>query len=171
MASYASSSDMVTRIREQTLMDLVTDTGDRPESAALLTDAKLLAALADASAVIDAALVVGRRYTPDQLEALTGSSQNLLKRMTCEIALAFLLERNPGYSNDLYERYESIRERYLTRLQQGVDMFNLDAELNASLPTIDGPSSVTYERMNCLSTRLGGNLVPRVETRLPTDRG
>lgn len=100
--SYAQPSDMLARKDARRLGDLVSDTGVRVSSASLLTDPVLQAALDDAQALIDAAILRGQRYLPAELLALLPpatptSSYQLLIRLNCDLAYGLLVGRR-GYS-------------------------------------------------------------------------
>ena len=95
MAAYAEPSDLVNRLELPTIQRLISDDGQDVPAEDLATDDKLLAALEDASGDVEAAMLVGKRYSVEDLEGLTGNSLATLKRITCTIALAYLLERRP----------------------------------------------------------------------------
>jgi len=171
MASYATPADLLERHRTDTIDQLANDDGARQGPMVLLTNQRVLTALADASGQMDVALVVGKRYTPTNLEGLAGNNLSHRKRICCDLAMAYLLDRNPGYDVDLYERYQKLVRLHLERLQTGEDIFNLDDQLGASLPTIDGPQTADYDRMNLLPERTGGRYYASRATRVPTDRG
>ena len=169
MASYAAVSDLISRKRVTTLNDLATDDGARTGRVELATNPVLIAALADASGAVDSALLVGKLYTAEQLEGLTGNALAHLKRITCDIAFCYLLERNP-IDPDEAERYRKLATGHIERLQSGENVFGLAANIGAGLPTITGPTTVDYSRMNLIPDRTR-NYYPNRAGRLPTDRG
>jgi phage gp36-like protein len=96
-SAYATVADLLARYDRRVVADLARDENERPSPAALETDARVLAALADASGEIEAACLKGGRYSAADLAALTGMSKKLLTRLTCRIALWLLYEgRDPS---------------------------------------------------------------------------
>lgn len=169
MASYAAPSDLFARKRVNTVNDLVNDDGVRQSRIDLATNPNLTTALADASGAIDAALLVGKLYTTAQLEAFAGNSLSHLKRICCDIAWAYLLERNPT-DPDEAEKYRKLAANYLKALENGENVFGAVTEnVEAGVPTIDGPSAVDYSRLNLIPDRTR-NYYPSRGSRLPTDR-
>lgn len=166
--AHASAADMIARKRVDTINDLCNDEGHRQSLPELLTNANLSAALDDASGAIDAALVVGKRYSVADLTGLTGNNLALLKRITCDLAMSFLYERNPRQADEATKARE-LAMMFLKKLSDGENVFNLDAPKAASLPTIDGPSSVDYARLNLMPDRTK-HFYPSRGQRLPTDR-
>jgi len=168
--AFATPSDLVARFDERIVRDLASDSGDPIARQQVATNAVLLAALADAQGRIVSAVTVARHYSEEDLEALTGSSAALLTRLTCELAMAYLLRRRQEkYADEQYQRLREDAEDYLDRLRKGERLFGLDANLDAGLPTIDGPTATTYQRLNMLPDRVH-NYYPHRVTRLPIGR-
>jgi len=169
MTTYATVADLLARKRVNTVNDLANDDGVRQSRIDLLTNPAITTALADASGAVDAAMLAGKLYTSAQLEAFTGNSLSHLKRITCDVAWAYMLERNPT-DPDEADKYRQLATTHLERLKAGDDVFGAaTANINASTPTIDGPSAVDYERMNLIPERTR-NFYPSRSSRLPSDR-
>lgn len=160
MASYADPAAMMVRYDVRTLGDIVSDDGIRRSSTDLLTDANLLAALADASGEIEAALLQGRRYSAIDLSGLTGNTQAYLIRLTCTIAWGLLYERRPSYQSDLRDDALDRAEEALEKLRRGEHIFNLDENKDAGLPEISGPTTVELDRLNLITTQARGHYFP-----------
>lgn len=171
MAAYAEPSDLVNRLELPTIQRLISDDGHDVPEEDLATDAKLLAALEDASGDVEAAMLVGQRYSVADLEALTGNSLATLKRITCTIALAYLLERRPTVHLEQSQRYLERAQQYLEQLRAGSRIFNVDDNVSKQAPTIDGPTSVDYTRMNGIVDQMSSRYFPSRPSRLPTNRG
>ncbi len=167
MAAYADADDMIARFDERTMKQLCSD--DNTPVANLSGDPKMAAALGDATGSINAALQVGNQYTPSDLASLTSESSDYLKRLTCEIALSYLIRRRPekygSASKEIRENADAILEQF----RQGVRVFDLDANLGAGLPTVDGPSAVDYQRLNLIRDRTR-NTYPHRKSSLPLGR-
>lgn len=149
--SYATPADLLVRYDARLLGDLVQDANVRLTSAQLLTDANVIAALLDASGLIESACFVGQRYTSANLNGLTGNSLGLIKRLTCDFAFAFLRMRR-GYD---YEQFPLVKESYklLDRLRLGERVFDV-AEVEAKgNPTSNVISLATILAQNKVSTQ------------------
>lgn len=167
--AYASSSDLAARFDERTIKDLASDTGAPVTD--ISTSGRVTAALDDASGRVDSAMLVGGMYSTDQLAALTGNSLAMLKRITCELAMVYLVEARPGrYASDQLEKQKETCEDFLDRLRKGERLFNVQAAIDAGKPTIDGPTTVDYTRLQLIPDRTN-NFYPARATRLPTGRG
>ncbi|HWA97911.1 MAG TPA: hypothetical protein VG713_05440 [Pirellulales bacterium] len=169
MAAYATAADLVGRFDSRDIAELASDT-DEPV-ADISTDPNVSLALDDASGRIEAALLVSGQYTVDQLSSLTGNAKALLCRLTCELAMAMLVGRRPEkYSSDMFVALVQHAEDQLELLRKGVNLFNITTNVDAGLPKVDGPSAVTYQRLNLLPDRTR-NYYPNRSSRLPLGRG
>lgn len=175
MAAYATASDLVARYDIEVIGQLATDDGVRLLRDDILAHPNVEAALVDACGDIEVNIRVGGRYTPAQLAALDTHSTAHLKRVVCTIAMSHLFERRPGLFE---EQAESIRKRAyeaLDRLAKGINIFGLadevDPQLEASQPSLQGPSSYEIEDRNFLSARMAGRHVPDIKPRNPLSRG
>lgn len=146
MASYATPTQLLSRFRSNTINELVNDDGVRQSPQDLLNNENVSTALADASGAIEAALLVGNRYTTEELEELTGNSASHLQRITCEIAMAYLYARNPAHNLEVYTEFREIASKYLDDISNGGNTFNIADKTAAGLPTINGPSVTDYAR-------------------------
>jgi len=170
--AYASSSDLSARFDVRIISDLASDDGTQITEDALATNSKVVAALADASGRIDSALTVARIYSTADLAALTGNSLALLKRITCELAMAFLIgRRQEKFLDEAIARVEQKSEEYLDRLRKGERLFGGSEEAkDAGLPSVDGPTAVDYSNLNLLPDRTH-HYYPSRASRLPLGRG
>lgn len=167
--AYASVADLTLRHDPRLINDLSNDEGVRQSRGDLQTNSRVVTALSDASGAVTAALVVGDRYSVTDLESLTGDDQSLLKRIVCDIAMSFLYDRRPSLNADEYERYNKMAERHLNRLRKGDAVFNIKANRDATKVTLDGPTTIDYNRLNLLPERVP-RTYPSRSSRLPTDR-
>lgn len=154
--AYATASDMTARYDARLIGDLLADDGTRVASGSISGNANLTAALDDASGEIEAALLMGGRYTTAQLSALTGNSAKHLVRITCDIAMAFLWGRRGAAAGAKAEQRagaEAIANGHLERLRKGETIFDVDGLVDAANPTIDGPSTATLTNLNLISRR------------------
>ncbi|CAK9093030.1 Uncharacterized protein SCF082_LOCUS43762, partial [Durusdinium trenchii] len=96
------------------------------------THSVVTTALDDASGKIKGALRKGNRYLPADLSALTGESLALLKRITCDIAMALLLDRRIDADADQSQKRHERAERYLEQIAAGDIVFDVDDVIEAS---------------------------------------
>ena len=169
MSSYATPQQLLQRHHPDLVNDLAADDGVRTSRIDLVADVNVLAALADASGAIEAALVAGNRYTVDQLTNLTGNSASLLARITCDIAMAFLFDRAASLDVEKCRKYKDQAEEHLNKLHDGQNVFNLESHKTAGNPSLGGPSAVDYARLNLIPDRTQ-HYYPDRASRLPTDR-
>lgn len=159
--AYASASDLIARKDSRDLGDLVSDDGVQVAENELADDAKLGAALDDASGDIEASLLRGNRYTTAQLAALTGNSLAYLKRITCEIAMYHLLARRPEANLERLEYYRKLRETFLEPLASGENVFDITDHLAAGAADVDGPTTQDYGNLNLVRDRVLNYFPPR----------
>lgn len=176
MTSYAAPADMLARFDWEPIGDLLGQHGEQFSANDLLTNTRLLTFLADASGDIESALMVGNRYTIAQLQALTGNSQNLLIRTTCEIALAYCYEFKANLTEqqlEVLKHWQEIKRGHLERLANGENVFNIPVTLTAQTPSVQGLTVVGYQQLNGLrdvcGPEGGGHYYPR--RNLPLPRG
>jgi phage gp36-like protein len=154
--AYATSADLLVRKDAREVGCLVADNDDRVAESLLSSDAKVTAALSGASGEVNAALLTGGRYTVAQLESLTGDALAYLKDIVCELAMYRLYRRRPDISRDALEYYAQLRETLLGMLRSGQDVFNLDSQIDATLPEVDGPTTLGIVRLNLIRDRAHG---------------
>lgn len=131
-SSYATPTQLLNAYDARQVGDLVGDVNTRVSANDLLTDNNLQAALDWASGQVEAACLRGARYTPDDLNALTGMSQAMLVGLVCDLAFWRLtVRRNP--SAQPTEAYRAAME-LLDRLGLGERIFGLEETAAAGLP-------------------------------------
>ena len=167
MAVYATSADLIARKDLRSIGDLLTDNGNQVTAEFLATNVNLAAALLDASGDIDGALLIGNRFTTDQLEALTGNSLGHLKRLCCELTMCHLESRRIRGGIDQIEKCMKVKEALLYPLQSGKDVFNIDVHLSAGVVNNDGPTTQFYDSNNLIRDRVRRYYPDRV---LPRNR-
>lgn len=165
---YADAEDLIARYDEQTVKDLLSDTGE--PIADLGGDERLSALLESASGRVEAALLVAKHYNANDLEGLTGNSLALLKDIVCDLTMARLLRRRPEkFGGEAIANVAKEAEDYLDRLRNGDRIFDVPARQEAGLPSIDGPTALDYERLNLIPDRTK-NFYPVRGRRLPIGR-
>jgi hypothetical protein len=130
---------MVNRYSATVLGNLCSDTRESVSEVDLATDAKMVAALSEATGIVRAHLKKGDRYTDDDLSGLTGESLEFLKGMTCTLAFWFLWRRKP-YLSDKDPQKETVRreaEEVLKMLRDGTIVLDVAANIDAGKPQAD----------------------------------
>jgi hypothetical protein len=169
MAAYVDSDDLINFYDQNTVEDLLSDTGNY--TGPIESDTKLTALAEAASGQVEAACGVSNLYSPTDLAALTGNSLALLKRLVCQLLMVTLVRRRPEkWADEYWKKMEEGAEAYLDRLRKGERLFDDASKREAGLPTIDGPTAIELTYLNVLTTRTR-NYFPGVGTRLPIGRG
>lgn len=167
--AYATAADLIARCDSRLLGDWVSDTGVRVAEGSLSGNAKITAALDDASGQIEVALLQGERYSVADLAGLTGNSAKHLIRMTCDVAV-YLLQDRRRYGADNESRKEALQrsEEHLEDLRQGKHVFDITAVKDAGLMDGQvGPTAVELANSHLVRYRTK-NYYPRPRT--PNDR-
>lgn len=121
--SYCSPAQFLEVVDNTILGDLVMDDGTRATPTALLTNTKLQFALNAASGELEMAALVGERYSPSDLQALTGVMAYRLQELVAWLALGKLM----GRRNPAIEKYPEIEDAQfaLQAIREGVRIFGL----------------------------------------------
>jgi len=154
MAAYATGDNLIARYDVDMVGDLATDNRDELDRALVPDHPNVEAALLDASGEIDTALLAGGRYTPTQLAELTGNTLNHLIRITCDIALANLVQRRPDRMNkELADAYRKTADAWLEKLRKGENVFGI-IEPTAGTIDVATVQAVEIENLRLLPGRM-----------------
>lgn len=180
MSVTVTYEDLIARCDERVLQDLCSDTNTPIED--LSTDDRIVSSLQSGGGRVEAACRVASIYTIDQLEELelesspgvyvNANALALYKDIVCQLALVKLLRRRPEkYADDAITEMKAEAEEYLDRLRKGERLFSIEdaPHPGAGLPTIDGPTAITYQRLNMIPDRTK-NFYPARKSRLPIGR-
>ncbi len=170
MAVYATAAQWFERHDVRHIGQLINDDNIEINRLDLLNDSTVATLLQDASGEMDAALLTAQRYLDTDLSGLTGNALNHRVRICCDIAMSLACDRRTGHDPEVAQRHRERAEAHLEKLRTGVNIFDLTAQQEASNPTVDGPTSVDYQRQNLLVDRAHRYFSNRKQ-RLPTDRG
>lgn len=149
MATYVTPADMQDRYDWREIGDLLSDSNEQVSALDQVTtgnmyNTRFTNIIADAQGDVESALLVSGRYATTDLSSLTGNSLAQLKRIICEIAIAYLYERKPFWKSDRLEAYSKAKEGHLDRLRNGTNVFNLPLVIAAGAPESAGPSTEDY---------------------------
>jgi len=167
MTAYATGSDLIARYDVDLIGDLATDDRETLDRDLVADSGKVATALADASGEVEVAMMAGGRYTTENLQTLAGNSANHLKQIVCGLAMAALYRRRPeAASRELIEDLTRDAREAIRSLRRGENVFGIQANIEATVPELTGPSAVDIENRNDLSARMG-RYFPSPASRLP----
>lgn len=165
MTSFATPSDMIARYDVRTLGDLSSDTGERTTEAHLATNTKLLTCLASASGRVIASTLRAKKYTIDDLNALTGESLSYLVDITCRVAFWLLWQRKPYVDNQQRMEAKKEYEETLQMLQTGAQIFDVEAVKDAGIPKVETITRTDIEtNWSLFVDQARGHFYPRRRT-------
>lgn len=154
---YATVDDFLERYDVRDIGDMLSDNNVALTAAQCQTSKNLLAALNDASGQIDAAVMVGERYTPRDLRNLTANSAHNLIRITCELALLNLMLRRPGrVPPEQVKAMRELSQASLEQLSKGQAVFETSTAVTAGQPSITTITHQEYTNLNLLRDRAEG---------------
>jgi len=163
--AYATEAQLKERFDNRLLGQLGSDSGQAWDANC---STNIAAALDDASGMIEAALLMGGRYTTADLSGLTGNSAKYLVRITCDIAISMLMERRKYSDDDARVHALEKTEEHLEMLRKGSHIFNIPAVVAAgSIHGEVGPTMVELENSSLIRYRTK-HYYPR--SRTPGDR-
>lgn len=125
--AYATPEQLLSRYDSRVVGQLVDDTGG--EVTSLGTNSVVLDALEDASGQIRSAALVANKYSEATLNTLAADQDSFLVRLTCSLALGYLVNRR---MMDTAQYPEVIRaEQWLAALRFGERIFNVQDNADA----------------------------------------
>ena len=125
--AYATAADVALYADVRDVNDLLAD-GSTPGN--YLTNPKLAELLAAASGEIEAACLVGKRYSPDDLSALEGNSAAMLRKLTVGLTMQMLRDRRMRAGEKPLELIERA-QLMLKDLREGVRIFGIEEVADA----------------------------------------
>lgn len=172
----ATAADLAKRYDLEAIKDLASDTGT--PVADITKDPNVLAALRGSSGRLQSAVFNAGNYDKDDLKlydeddgrGLQLDDFEYLKDIVCDLAMLRLLKRRPEkFGDDMLKSLRESTEETLELIRSGKNIFNLPLPISAGLPTVDGPTAVTYSRLNMIPDRTK-NFYPNRSSRLPIGR-
>lgn len=107
-STYCTVAQFLIRVDARTVADLISDTGSRLDTSSLTSNTTLAALLKAASGEVEAAALVGERYTPDDLRAIADAATatnatELLADVVAGLALWKVMRRRPDPNRPMPE--------------------------------------------------------------------
>jgi phage gp36-like protein len=163
--AYATPADLVARFDARDIGQLVSDDKIVVSTYDLNTNVPCLVALSDAAGEIEAALLVGNRYTVVDLQTLSANSNSLLVRMNCDVAMRNLCSRRFGWNPEKAKAIRELADTQLEKLRNGENAFNIQLTLDSAEPVVDGPTMADFvtgpNALNLIRDRVHNFYPPR----------
>ena len=151
----AKVQDLIDRYDRGLLADLARDDGTAESD--LTNNPRILAALAGASGEVRSAILQGKRYSLQELQALEADDLAYLKDLVCALALLRLTAARVTTIGE--ETWRALRDDVRDKLEQlasGQRIFATAGAQEAGLPKAEGPLLVEMQRLNLLVDRCDG---------------
>lgn len=147
---YATAADLFVFHDWQQVGECLVDRGaPTPQRATLTNTASPLGAtlnrmLLAASGQLESACLVGKRYTPADLQALNGAGAERVKKLVCDLCFWQLRQRRqPGAADPKQVPGALEAHETLTALRQGVQVFGFLESAEAGLDAVAGTAKGT----------------------------
>lgn len=163
--AYVTPAIMLTYYDNRILGDLCSDVNVRVTPTGLLTDPNLAQAISTGAGIINAAILVGQRYTITQVMALTGDDAALIQWLNAALAYCRLRSRRATKYDDIQDCKDAAA--MITALENGQAVLNIAANLEAGLPQSGFPSLTIYAQTNLMRDH-ANRYFPQRPLQLPT---
>lgn len=155
---YASASDFSERYDIRTIGDLLSDLGVRLPAGQVLTSSRLTYLLMQASGQVESAAMAGKRYTTEDLAALTGNSKEYLKGIVCDLVIWILMGRRPTREGGVPEIVKGALEALeLIRHGHRIFAFTETQDAGKNVIVAETPSPLVTQRGRPLFGDLAGD--------------
>lgn len=136
LTAYADPDDLFERYDIRTIADLISVTGARvggtvPNPVTVAADPRLLTMMADASGMIEAAVLHAGRVTPADLAVLQGNGLAFLKRLVCDLTIGMLYQNRPDKGAVPQQALNALKT--LDDLKNGALIFGFQEQADAGL--------------------------------------
>ncbi len=160
LTSYCSATDFLDRYDWRPIAQLMNDAISVAVTAANLADTgtdegrRLNKILLDCSGEIEASALIGGRYRPEDLQALTGASAAYLKRIVADLAIGRCYERRP--QQNPWAQATATARQLLNAIASGESIFGTEQAASASLLEITADTVPAVESRNGVVQELTG---------------
>src|SRR5688572_11874066 len=150
-SAYCTIGEFLDRYDRRIIADWLSDTGVKLTTDALNSSTRLTEILQDASGLVESACLVGEKYRPEDLAALTGNSKRFLMRLVADLAIGMIRGRR-GYNEEegVMPQHKAALEM-LENIRNGERIFGLAEVMTAGNPTSEFITEQDLEQTN-LST-------------------
>ena len=140
---YCSAAQLFTYHDPNQVADMLRDgTAARPSYLEMLdptstAGSRLVSLLKAGSGRIESYCLIGRRYTPEDLQALTGASQEMLVKLNADVTFWMLAQRRQPMASDPRSVPGALEAQELLKmLRDGETIFGFEEAADAGLPTV-----------------------------------
>ena len=164
---YCTPAQFLNFFDARTVGDLVNDVGQRVPASQLLTDPVLGQLLQEASGEVEAACLMGDRYTVADLQALNGNSALFLASIVAGLTYFKLIERRPDLDFEIPPMAQRA-DKFLRALSMGERIFAFQETADAGIVEDDYNSPALYDQTRGTSfecRRFFGRRVKRIPIR------
>lgn len=157
---YCSATQFLNRYDVRTVAECLSDTDTPLDVSAVPTDTKLAALLKGSSGKLEAAALLGGKYTPADLASLTGNMSEWIADIVADLTAPKVLGRRfmefPEYAERLKEAngvLQALSEgRLIFGLQEVIDAGLIDDEVE-SASTVEARRMITFQASRYFGTR------------------
>ncbi len=156
---YLTATQLFNYCDLRTLGDWLSDTGNRlggtdPDPTLIAASPVLAELLMAASGELETVALVGGRYTPDDLAALTGAGAAKLREVVAGLVLRRIFRRRPMKAPPRLEVVEDA-EQWMDALSQGARIFSTQEAADAGIPEtpIDSPDDARARMLSSTIAR------------------
>lgn len=147
---YCSGSQFLDRYDVRTVAECLSDANAAVQEAQVATNTKLLAILKGASGKLEAAAMIGGKYSPADLASLTGNMQQWVADIVADIAAPRILGRRFIEFPEFAERTKEA-EGVLAALAKGELIFGIQEVIDAGVMMDEVETSATVEARQMIS--------------------
>lgn len=164
---YCDGAAFLIRYDWRTVADCLSDDNEPLAEAAVPTNTKLLSILRECSGKLEAAAMMGGKYTPEDLGLLTGNMAQWLASIVADMAAPRVLGRRfvefPDYAERLKEAEGVLvalsKGELLFGLQENIDAGLLDSEVETP-QQVEDRQMITYQSRAFFGRRANRSTVP-----------
>lgn len=122
--AYATATQLISRYDVRKIGQLVRDNNTQATAVELASDVVVVDAVEDASAQIRSAATINNKYTEDDLGELASNDDAFLVRLTCDLAMGYLMNRR-GLGIDALPAQVMQAQEWLAALRLGERILNV----------------------------------------------
>lgn len=141
--AYATPAQLLERFDLRVIGDLASDADVRVTAAQIPTNARVLAALEDASGAIRSAALARGAYSDGQLDAFALANDPLLVRLTCSMAMVYMAQARGRDTDEGIKIIRSDVRQHLNDLRSGIGVLGGVVTLASSHRTDQGTANQT----------------------------
>lgn len=143
-AAYCTIDQMLEAYDHRSIGQLLGDDKVALNESEVRASTRLTRILKRASGMVEAACLVGEKYTAASLGALTGNSAEHLAGLVADLAMGMLWRRRPHLDKAVPPQFTEALDT-LAKLRLGERIFAIDENAEAGLPAIDVQSAAEIE--------------------------